>query len=307
MINKPIDSPLQPIINNLTKHHNVTLHIKRDDLIHPLISGNKWRKLKYNLIEAKQRNVRQLVSFGGAYSNHIHAFAAAGNIYDFNTVGIIRGEEDLENQTIADAKKFGMTIHYVTRAEYRQRHNPEYIEILQQKFPNAQIIPEGGTNTTALKGVSEILGELADHNPDYVCTPCGSGGTTAGLIVGAPLQTKVISIPVLKNANYLVDEINSLVRRSGVSNNNWSFIDGYHFGGYAKIKPELIVFIEQFFKQTSIELEPIYSGKMFYGIYDLIRQGYFPAGSKIVAIHTGGLQGVNGLKQRGLLPTDWLN
>lgn len=307
MIDKSIYSPLQSICNTLTKRHKVTLSIKRDDLIHPLISGNKWRKLAHNLAEARHNNTTQLVSFGGAYSNHIHALAAAGQRFGFDTVGIIRGEEDPSNPTIADAKNFGMTIKYVTRKEYKRRHDQDFILQLQQQYPEAMIIPEGGTNLAALKGVSEIIGEISDVNPDFICTPCGSGGTTAGLITSAASTTQIVSIPVLKGSNYLVNEINKLVRQFNITNNNWDFIEGYDFGGYAKVTPELIEFITRFYDETAIKLEPVYSGKMFFAIFDLIKRGYFAPGSRIVAIHTGGLQGINGLKQRKLVAADWLD
>ena len=309
LLTQKINSPLQPIITTETQRHGIRLYIKRDDLIHPLISGNKWRKLKYNLISAKNNNINNLISFGGAYSNHIHALAAAGNLYNFNTMAIIRGEEDFNNPTLNQVKKMGMQLKFVTRLEYKQRHNRLYLQQLQQQNPQALIIPEGGTNGLALKGVTEIITELSqqlDHF-DFVCTPCGSGGTTAGLITGAKSNTKVLSFSVLKNANYLIDEINQLVQHSGKPKTNWQFIEDYHGGGYGKITPELIAFIEQFYRQTQIKLEPIYSGKMFFGLLDLIKQGYFPAGSNVVAIHTGGLQGINGFKQRGLLPSDWLD
>ncbi len=309
MLTQKPNSPLQLITTTETQRHGVRLYIKRDDLIHPLISGNKWRKLKYNLISAKNNNIKNLISFGGAYSNHIHALAAAGNLYNFNTMAIIRGEEDLNNPTLNQIKKMGMQLKFVTRLEYKQRHNRLYLQNLQQQNPQALIIPEGGTNGVALKGVAEIITELSQQldNSHFICTPCGSGGTTAGLIIGTQNNTKVLSFSVLKNANYLIDEINQLVLHCGKPKTNWLFIDDYHCGGYGKITPELIAFIEQFYRQTRIKLEPIYSGKMFFGLFDLIKQGYFPAGSNIVAIHTGGLQGINGFKQRGLLPTDWLD
>lgn len=314
LLTQKINSPLQQVVTAETKHHDIRLYIKRDDLIHPLISGNKWRKLKYNLIMAKDRNISTLVSFGGAYSNHIHALAAAGKIFNFKTTAIIRGEEDLNNPTLNQVKALDMQLKFVSRLEYKQRYNRLYLEQLQQQYPQALIIPEGGTNKIALKGVAEIINELSqqiDH-VDFICTPCGSGGTTAGLISGADKQTKILSFSVLKNGQYLIDEINALVqppdaRCPGEQNTNWQFIDNYHFGGYGKFTPELITFIEQFYQQTKIKIEPIYSGKMFFGLFDLIKQGYFPAGSNIIAIHTGGLQGINGFKQRGLLPHDWLD
>ena len=300
-------SPLQKVVTKQTEKYQINFLVKRDDLIHPQISGNKWRKLKHNLIDAKNNNIKQLITFGGAYSNHIHAFSAAGKIFGFETIGIIRGEEDLDNPTIRAARAAGMIIHYVTRQQYKKRQDRAYLLTLNQRHPDAIIIPEGGTNLSALRGVSEIVTELAECKPDFICTPCGSGGTTAGLLVGATSQTKIISVPVLKNAQYLIAEIHNLIGQLAIKNDNWDFIDGYHFGGYAKVKPQLLNFIERFHRETQIELEPIYSGKMFYALFDLMAQGYFPKNSTVVAIHTGGLQGVNGLKQRGLLPQDWLN
>jgi len=278
--------------------------VKRDDLIHPTISGNKWRKLKYTLLHAKQQGVSQLVSFGGAYSNHIHALAFAGKTCGFETHGIIRGEFYPDNPTLQDAQHAGMKLHFVTREQYRQRTDLQYLSQLQQQFPNALIIPEGGTSEHALAGVADVMNEIATHHPDYIVTPCGSGGTTAGLL-SASSDTQVISIPVLKNAGYLKQEINQLTSQIATPK-QWHFIEDYHFGGYGKIKPELLRFIESVHREHDLVLEPIYSGKMFYAVFDLIEKDYFPVGSHVVLLHTGGLQGLNGLIQRNIVPKQWL-
>ena len=247
-----------------------------------------------------------MVSFGGAYSNHIHALAYAGKMYGLDTYGIIRGEYDPHNPTIRDILSYGMKLEFISREQYRKRYDEQYLAQIREKHPQAIIVPEGGSNRLALLGVAEVMTELAHDNVDYICTPCGSGGTTAGLLAGANATTKVLSIPVLKNAGYLRDEIFKLLEGKPHQPSNLHFVEGYHFGGYGKIKPELLTFISDFYQATEIEVEPIYSGKMVYAVYDLIKQGYFPRGSHIVLLHTGGLQGVNGLKQRKLLPQQWL-
>lgn len=302
----PIFSPLQPLLHPLCQQHGIQLSIKRDDLIHPTLSGNKWRKLKFTLEYAKNNNYQQLVSFGGAYSNHIHALAFAGKIHDLKTHGIIRGEYDQNNPTMQDVISAGMTLDFISRVQYKQRRNPEFLEQLRQEHPNALIVPEGGTNKLALDGVAEIMQEIALDNVDYLCTPCGSGGTTAGLLSANSPNTQVLSIPVLKNASYLKQEIAELLGTTDALT-NLQFIEGYHFGGYGKVKAPLLSFIEEFYQITQVRLEPIYSGKMVYAIFDLLKQGYFPRGSHVVLLHTGGLQGLNGLIQRQQVPPGWLD
>ncbi|MDP2560870.1 1-aminocyclopropane-1-carboxylate deaminase/D-cysteine desulfhydrase [Psychrobium sp. 1_MG-2023] len=285
--------------------NHLTLSVKRDDLIHSTISGNKWRKLKYTLLYAKEQGFKKVLSFGGGYSNHIHALAYAAKASGLSSKGIIRGEYDPFNPTIAQARSAGMDIEFISRLEYKSRHDPAYLTQLQQKHPDHFIIPEGGTSKFALQGVAEIINELP-NDVTHICTPCGSGGTTAGLLTGAKESQQIVSIPVLKKAAYLQNEIATLL---GVEQHlmQLDFIEDYHFGGYGKIQPELLTFIEDFYQDFGIILEPIYSGKMFYAIFDLIKQGFFPPGSHIVLLHTGGLQGLAGLKQRKLIPEDWPN
>lgn len=269
---------------------NVSLTIKREDLIHPFVSGNKFRKLKYNLIEAKSQKCDTLLTFGGAFSNHIAAVAAAGKEQGFRTIGIIRGEELSENQnpTLLFAKSNGMQLEFISRENYRLKTESFFIDHLKQQFGDFYLIPEGGTNELAVKGCEEILAE-ADSEFDYVCCAVGTGGTIAGLINSAKSHQKVLGFPALKG-DFLQEEICKFA-----AGRNWELISDFHFGGYGKINEDLIRFINAFYKETKIPLDPVYTGKMIYGIADLIRQDYFPKGSKILAIHTGGLQGVSGM------------
>ena len=264
--------------------------MKREDQNHPIVSGNKWRKLKYNLIEAKNQSHQKLLTFGGAYSNHIYAIAGAGKELDFETIGVIRGEEHAElNPTLSFAKAQGMHLHYMDRSTYRQKESEEVINLLKQVYGDFYLIPEGGTNELALKGCAELAEEI-DHDYDFLCCPVGTGGTLVGLIIGARGSGQLLGFSALKG-DFLQKEVDNLLKKSTKIYNNWSITDQYGFGGYAKVKPELLKFMSEFEEKQGILLEPIYTGKMMYGIYEMVRAGKFKEGSKIVAIHTGGLQG----------------
>lgn len=298
MLHSQVNSPLQRLSDPLFDMFGVNVYLKRDDLIHPEISGNKWRKLKYNLLEAKRQNKTTLLSFGGAYSNHIHALACAGKAFNFNTVGIIRGEYDASNPTLQSAQSAGMKLKFVTRAEYRERHQTIFTDKIKQQYPGSMLIPEGGTNEYALAGVAELVKEIPQDKADYIVCPCGSGGTTAGLLQAISNSQRIVSIPVLKNASYLKQEIFTLANKN---TQQLDFLLDFHQGGYAKLNNELISFIRSFYQKHQIKLEPIYSGKMMMGFYQLINEGFFKPGTSVTLIHTGGLQGLNGLKQRGLI------
>jgi 1-aminocyclopropane-1-carboxylate deaminase/D-cysteine desulfhydrase-like pyridoxal-dependent ACC family enzyme len=266
----------------------VKLSIKREDLNHPFLSGNKAHKLKYNLLEAERLGHHKLLTFGGAYSNHIRATAAAGHLFGFETIGIIRGEEHLPlNSTLSKAKEMDMELHYLDRTTYRQKHAPEVMEKLQGRHGDAYIIPEGGTNKLALKGCREWGEGLPTHH-DWVVTPVGTGGSMAGLALGLAQDTKLLGIPVLKGANFLNREIAELIGERDVC--QWELSLDYHFGGYAKSSDELLAFIASFTAHHHIPLEFVYTGKMMFGIFDLIKKGFFQRGAEILAIHTGGLR-----------------
>jgi len=291
------NSRIQKIDFSEISEKEVSLYIKREDELHPFISGNKYRKLKYNLEEALKQNQTTLVTFGGAYSNHIAATAAAGLEYNFKTIGVIRGEELAnnlsavlkENATLKFASEHKMEFDFVSRSDYRNKTSVEFIENLKQKFGNFYLVPEGGTNTFAIKGCEEIL-EKKDSKFDVICSAVGTGGTISGIINSIDIHQKVIGFPALKG-DFLQDEIKKYV----IKDRNWSLNTNYHFGGYAKISENLITFINKFKTETSIPLDPVYTGKMLFGIIDLIRKDFFEKGTKILAIHTGGLQGINGM------------
>jgi 1-aminocyclopropane-1-carboxylate deaminase len=276
--------------------------IKREDLIHPIVSGNKFRKLKYNLVQAKAENQDTLLTFGGAFSNHIAAVAFAGKEQNFKTIGIIRGEElrtkISENPTLQFAQNHGMQLDFVTREAYRQKTELDFLENLRTKFGAFYHIPEGGTNELAIKGCEEIL-TVEDAEFDYICCSIGTGGTISGIINSLLPHQKVFGFPALKG-EFLDDEI-----RIFAQNENWEVIADYHFGGYGKVTPELIAFINQFYRENQIPLDPIYTAKMAFGVMDLIEKNYFPKKSKILLIHTGGIQGIQGmnlkLKAKNLL------
>ncbi|RZJ75406.1 MAG: 1-aminocyclopropane-1-carboxylate deaminase/D-cysteine desulfhydrase [Flavobacterium sp.] len=282
--------------------NNVTLTIKREDLLHPFISGNKFRKLKYNLIAAEQTGHDTLLTFGGAYSNHIAAAAAAGKEYGLKTIGVIRGEE-LEanaddNPTLAFARSCGMELIFISREEYSRKAEDDFIERLKEKFGDFYLVPEGGTNALAVKGCEEIL-TAEDSRFTHIACAVGTGGTISGIINSALPKQWVIGFPALKGMG-LSDDISKFA-----FNDNWELNTDYHFGGYAKVRAQLIDFINDFYQRTGIPLDPVYTGKAVFGVIDLIGRNYFPEGSSILFIHTGGLQGIAGMNkelQRKRLP-----
>lgn len=271
---------------------SVKVFIRREDLIHPFVSGNKFRKLKYNLLQAKKENQHTLLTFGGAYSNHIAATAFAGKEHGFQTVGVIRGEEleskINENPTLQFAQDCGMKFEFVSRDTYRLKDTANFVEKLREKHGSFYLVPEGGTNEFAVNGCEEILNK-ADEDYDFICCAVGTGGTISGLINGSFEGQKVLGFPALKG-DFLQKDIRNFAKKD-----NFSLINEYHFGGYGKVTSELIEFINSFYKKNKIPLDPIYTGKMVFGVIDLVQKNYFPKNAKILLIHTGGLQGVAGM------------
>ena len=255
--------------------------------------------MKYNLAAAAQQKHDTLLTFGGAYSNHIYATAAAGKRLGFRTIGIIRGEaHDQLNATLQFARDCGMQLEYVDRATYRNKSSADYITSLEKKYGRFYLLPEGGSNTLALKGCAEIVEEI-NQEFDFICSACGTGATLAGIISGLNKTQQAIGFPVLKGGDFLTGEIQNFLQQAGIkSAAHWQLNSDYHFGGYAKTTAELWTFIEQFEKDFNVPLDGVYTGKMFFGLFDLIKQGYFVRGSRIVAIHTGGLQGNSGFAQK---------
>lgn len=291
-----LPSPTQQIQSSFLTEKGVEVHIKRDDLIHPEISGNKWRKLKFNLEEAKKQGIRKIVTFGGAFSNHIVATAVAGNLLGFKTIGVIRGERlDTLNESLKVCEENGMFLHFVSRADYKMKESRVMQDSLKDLFGLFYLIPEGGANELAVQGCAAIVDEIS-VDFDYISIAAGTGTTAAGVLhrIG---KKKMLVFPALKGVDYLKSEILSY-QLTREKESDLKFIDEYHFGGYAKVNSVLVEFTNQFYKEYSIKLDLVYTAKHFYGLFDLIAKDYFPKGTRIVAVHTGGLQGNKGMKKR---------
>jgi len=262
----------------------VDMDILRLDQLHPQISGNKWYKLKYQFQDALKQGAKSVLSFGGAYSNHLHALAYAGSVLGIKTIGIIRGEY-VHNQTLEDCHQWGMEIHFVDRKRYRKKTQEGFLHAIHQMFPDSYLVSEGGGGELGIKGSEEILSHMEKKYNHIFCS-VGTGTTLAGLIRSVPQDVTIHGMVVLKNGNYLQEEI-----AKWVTTENWVLHHDYHFNGFAKISEELINFMQQFQLKTGIELDRVYTSKMMFGIMDLIRQGKIEMNSKILAIHTGGIQG----------------
>lgn len=289
-----LPSPLVALHDPVLLAAGVRVLVKRDDLIHPLITGNKWRKLRLNLAAAKQTGHRALLTFGGAFSNHIHALACAGQLFGFDTVGIIRGEPCTPlNPILAHAVASGMRLHYMDRQTYRRKSEPDIVARLQSEFGDFYLIPEGGSNTAGVAGchniVTELDAQLHGHYDAVVCA-CGTGATLAGIAAALGPGKKAIGISVLRGHTGLDADIAGWIKERRPSFSNvWCVHQDYHHGGYAKHTPQLRDFVRTFHERHGIPIEPVYTGKMFFALYELIKAGTFARGSTIVAVHTGGV------------------
>ena len=299
---------LTELPESAAQKRNIRLLLLRDDLRHPALPGNKWRKLKYNLTEARRQGHDALLTFGGAFSNHLAAVAAAGRLYGFRTMGVVRGEpQPALNPTLAQAAADGMQLRYLDRAAYRRKHEPAFLAELLRATGPAYVLPEGGTNALALPGCAELVAELrAEIKFDYLCVACGTGGTLAGLLTGLDNQAQAVGVAALKNADFLRDDINALTQAEvGKTFSNWTLQTDYHLGGYAAYSPALLDFIRQFQQRHGVLLDPIYTGKLLYAVLDLLEKDFFAPGSTVVAVHTGGLQGWAGFAQRYAARSAW--
>lgn len=287
-----LPSPIQPIFDPLFDQKGLQVFVKREDLIHPVIMGNKWRKLKYNIREAKAQGHHQLVTMGGAFSNHIVASAAAAKKHNMQSIGIIRGEElnEESNPTLKQATDLDMRLEFVTREEYKiWRENPF---LIKEQFPDSYFVPEGGTNEFAIKGCMELVEEI-NMDFDYICTPIGTGGTMAGILKGLDGKGHVLGVSSLKG-DFVHSMLKDLLVEHKIEQHNYQIFNQYHFGGYGKVTDQLIDFINGFNEKHQILLDPIYTGKLFYGVIDLIKQDFFKFNHKIILLHTGGIQGIAG-------------
>lgn len=284
-----LPSPLEELRDDRLTEAGLRLFLKRDDLINPDIPGNKWRKLKYNVATARKEGHQALLTFGGAYSNHIRAASAAGYYFGFTTVGVIRGEEHLPlNPSLDYAVRHGMHLAYLDRSTYREKMSLDVIAMLHRRFGEFYLLPEGGSNAAALRGCAEIPGEIGSWF-DLACCPCGTGGTLAGLAHGLGPGQRALGFSVLKGGEFLTRQVAGLQREAfGAVSGNWSIEYGFHLGGFARRNPALSQFIADFESRHALLLDWVYVAKMMYGIFALAEQGSFPAGTVIVAVITGG-------------------
>lgn len=284
MFELPFNPPVQKLEGDEWTSGGVEVFIKREDLIHPFVSGNKWRKLKYVFAEAKTQGKTKLVSFGGAYSNHLVALACAGAMYGFKTVALVRGET-VNNHMLSLCKTWGMDLHFVSREAYQNK--PQLFQELYGGDNSCMMIDEGGRGALAMQGCKEILDGAFNHT--HVCCAVGTGTTLAGLALAA--SEKKISAEgfcVLKGAEGITEEVSNMLN-GGV---DFQMHHRFHFGGYGKSNQEVMTFITLFASSTGILLDHVYTAKMMMGIQQLIKESYYPKGSKILAIHTGGLLGL---------------
>jgi 1-aminocyclopropane-1-carboxylate deaminase/D-cysteine desulfhydrase-like pyridoxal-dependent ACC family enzyme len=279
----------QSLESAILSNAGISLRMWREDLNHPFISGNKWWKLKYNLETARKEGHTQVLTFGGAYSNHLYATAAAAHELGFKSIGIVRGEETLPlNATLVFCKSKGMHLHYISRGQYREKDSEAFIQWLRKEFGEFYLIPEGGTNAHAIKGCEEWAHRIREvEDFDYLCLPVGTAGTMAGM-VNVLTDKSIIGFSSLKGGDFLKEKMKQWLTHDI---NNWQIRTEYHFGGYAKVKSDLLNFIIDFEKEYQIPIDPVYTSKMMYGVFDLIQQNTFERGSKILVVHTGGLQG----------------
>ncbi|MFG2020155.1 1-aminocyclopropane-1-carboxylate deaminase/D-cysteine desulfhydrase [Actinomadura geliboluensis] len=277
-------SPVVELADDRAARRGVRLFLKRDDLVHPELPGNKWRKLRHNIGPARASGT--LLTFGGAYSNHIRAAAAAGRIFGFATIGVIRGEEHLPlNDSLAYAERMGMRLAYLDRAAYRRKHDPEVVGALRERWGDFYLLPEGGSNALALKGCAELGAEVPGF--DVVCCPCGTGGTLAGLAAGLAPGQRALGFSVLKG-DFMAGEVERLQREAyGERRGDWRVEGGFHFGGYARRTPDLDAFIAGFAARHGVVLDRVYTAKMMFGVLALAERGAFPPGARVLAVITG--------------------
>ncbi|MES9607978.1 pyridoxal-phosphate dependent enzyme [Actinomadura sp. NPDC000929] len=277
-------SPVVELADERAARRGLRLFLKRDDLVHPELPGNKWRKLRHNIGPAREHGT--LLTFGGAYSNHIRAVAAAGAMYGFATIGVIRGEEHLPlNATLAHARRMGMRLAYMDRATYRRKHEPDVVAALRERWGDFYLLPEGGSNAPAVRGCAELGAEVPGF--DVVCCPCGTGGTLAGLAAGLAPRQRAVGFSVLKGG-FMAGEVERLQRETyGGRRGDWSVQDDFHFGGYARTTPELEAFAADFADRHGIVLDRVYTAKMMFGVLALAGRGAFPEGARVLAVITG--------------------
>ncbi len=297
-------SVVQEVHFSPLKNYDIQLFIKRDDLIHAEVSGNKWRKLKYNIAYAQEAKLNGVLTFGGAFSNHLVATAAACQMEGLKSVGIVRGEElhASSNETLKRCQDYGMELMFVSRAKYAERYERPYLEELKAQFPGFHIVPEGGANYYGMIGCQEILNET-ENNYDIIAVAQGTTTTSCGILMGLNERTRLWVFPALKGYDS-EGEMRQLMRNATLEG-EWinelmgqvDVFSDFHFGGYAQVTDELMDFIALFYKETEVPLDPVYTAKAMYGLFKAVEEGSISA-KRILFIHTGGLQGAKAIFEK---------
>ena len=295
-----IPSPIEEVSHPILTKNNIKLSVKREDLIHPVISGNKWRKLKYHLIHIANSKNRRALTFGGAFSNHICAFAQACKEMKIDPIVIVRGEEDIHNPTLRSIASIGAKLIYMDRTSYRKKDQISFLDELRDKY-DAHIIPEGGSSSFSISGIKECAEEInmASIGYDHLLVSAGTGCTAGNLInfLNSDVISNVEVFSALKG-EFIKEEIKKWIERECGTLVSFDILIDYHHGGYAKANQELVDFINDFRQITGISIDPIYNGKLVYGLFERIENGVYPRGSHLLWIHTGGLQGIEGFNYR---------
>ncbi len=283
-----LPTPVQELDDSRLSERSVRLLLKRDDLIDPAVPGNKWRKLVLNLVAAEEQGCMTSLTFGGAYSNHVRAVAAAGRACGFRTIGVIRGERtEPLNWSLTYSTSQGMQLTYLDRETYRHKHEPEVIDGLRDRFGDVYLLPEGGSNALAVRGCAELPAEISTEF-DVVCCACGTGGTLAGIAGGLQSGRRALGFSVLKGGEFLDDDVAALQQQAfGAATGNWSISHEFHFGGFAKRTDELDRFIADFQRRHGLRLDWVYVAKMLYGVFAFAERGDIRPGTTVIAVVTG--------------------
>jgi 1-aminocyclopropane-1-carboxylate deaminase len=292
MRSRPIIQPLEP---EWYQPYVQAVDMLRLDLLHPIISGNKWYKLKYNIQHAVAAGYKSILTFGGGFSNHLIAAAAAAKEYNLSAIGIIRGHYPQLTPTLAACQELGMQLIFVPKAAYERKTEESYLQELSIQYDHPFIIPEGGANEYGRKGIEEIAA-LIPASYTHICVSVGTGTTLAGLRNALPISQHISGFAPMKNGNYLKSEM--AAHLSPAQNNNWQLYDAWHFGGFGKYNEELISFMNSFNETNQVPLDMVYTAKMMYGVKELLQSGRFPANAALLCIHTGGLQGNASIQDR---------
>lgn len=287
---------IEPLSPDWVRKDGVAADMLRLDLIHPVISGNKWYKLKHNIEHAKNEGYKAALTFGGAYSNHLVAAATSANIEGITSIGVVRGNDNSKlTDTLKQCEAMGMKLHFITRDAYARRDDIDFLEKLSAKFNDPFIIPEGGANEWGRIGAEEIA-VLIPQGYTHVCVSVGTGTTFTGLRNALPDNVQLMGFVPMKQGRYLEEDVKPFLYQE--DHRNWQLFDEWHFGGFGKSTDKLIGFMNEFYNANNIPLDIVYTGKMMYGVKDMLVQNFFPKESKVLCIHTGGLQGNVSVKAR---------